>query len=106
MRDVFVNDKPSKVELLANMNELELGTVKFEVEAPAVLLASVPGPINDQVVEWLMVALGDVRSSGGGPPLWKLSIITAACTHFYFTSKQAIEVRHVTEQIVSYSVHS
>ena len=91
------------MEQLESISELKLGTVKLSIEAPAVLLASVPGPITDQVVEWLMVALGDAGSSGGGPPLWKLSVITAACAHFYFTWEQAVEVRilflHCTQPV-------
>ena len=87
-KDVLVNDKPSKADQLNKVSELDQGIVKFSIQSPSVLLASEPGPITDRVVDWLMVTLGDKSCAD----LWKLSVISAACAHFYFTWEQAIEV--------------
>jgi len=93
-----VNGKPSTAEQLKTLRDLEQGFASLDVQSPAVLLVSAPGPISDKVVEWLMVILDDKSGGGGGGALlWKLSVISSACTHFYFTWEQAIEVGGVNQ---------
>ena len=87
-KDLSVNGKPSKLDQLLRLRDQEEGVAQFLIQTPSVLLASAPAPITDRTVEWLMMTLGDK----GCAELWKLSVVTVACNHFYFTWEQALEV--------------
>lgn len=90
-KDLSINGKAAKLDQLLRLRDQEEGVAEFLVQAPSVLLASAPAPLTDRTVEWLMMTLGDK----GCGELWKLSVVTVACTHFYFTWEQALEVGHV-----------
>ena len=87
-KDITLNEKPSKLDGLNKAQEMDQGMVKMTVLSPSVLLAAEPAPITDRVVEWLMVVLGDKSCA----ELFKLSVVSVACNHFYFTWEQALEV--------------
>lgn len=48
-----------------------------------------------QVVEWMLVTLSDKSCS----ELWKLSCIQVACSHFYFTWEQALQVERGNSEL-------
>ncbi len=76
------------MDKLSTLAEVDQGIVRFNVDAPSVLLASEPAAITDQVVDWMVMTLGENQAA----QLWKLSVISVACSHFYFTWEQAIRL--------------
>lgn len=60
----------------------------FVVRAPSVLLTEAPGPVSDDVVDWLAAAM----SHPGVAELWKLATVEAAAAQCYFLPEQCWKV--------------
>ena len=113
IKDVAINRKASKADKLASLSYEEMnqgerlfsfipaptaltaillaGLIEFTILCPAVLNASEPSPISDQVVEFLADSLADKTSS----ELWKLSVVRVATNSFSFTYEQTLALSEI-----------
>jgi hypothetical protein len=93
IKEVIINGKPGKMEKLASLSpeEMPQGFIEFTIQCPSVLNAMDQAPISDQVIEWMADSLADKSSS----ELWKLSVVRAATSSFYFTYEQTLALSEI-----------
>ncbi|KAF5832617.1 hypothetical protein DUNSADRAFT_11434 [Dunaliella salina] len=88
IKDITINDKPIKMDRLEAAAEAPSGILSMNVAAPSLLLAVDPWPIKDAVVGWMIETLEE-RGAGD---LFKLAVIDVACSRFFFSAPQALQM--------------
>ncbi|MEW5304070.1 MAG: hypothetical protein WDW36_006704 [Sanguina aurantia] len=99
LTEVQLNDKPLRADKLEGLAQLGQGYVTFVAKAPAVLLTKAPGPVSDDVVDWLAAAM----SQPGVAELWKLATVEAAAAQCYFLPEQCWKILRSFDREVSSS---
>eukprot|EP00798_Chlamydomonas_sp_ICE-L_P001749 gene1749-33158_t len=97
IKDVLVNGRPSNVDKVLNMKYVTEGMVSMNVVTPSVLLAAQPSSMSDQSIDWMVASLQNKSAS----EIWKISVLQVACSRFYFTWEQILELVDVFDPEMS-----